>query len=238
MATIQAEVATVDFGFIYVEGLQLPDGGYAMGVSQVARLFLFDTTHASRTIKTILGKDFVLAKVKSGLNPKPVNILYLEQVKIVARTLDRQGNELATSFIDACLQEALERRFDEAFNIKRTERERNDLILTRVQGKVARRKLTDAIRDYLARHPEVSDNHRHWMYSNASEAVNLVVFKKKAKKLSEEMGVSSKDLRSHFDISYLNLILEVEDTAMRLIDKMDIDPIDAIKSCSDRLVLS
>lgn len=108
----------------------------------------------------------------------------------------------------------------------------------RIEGKATRRQLTDAIRDYLTRHPEVSDNHRKWMYSNASEAVNLVVFGKKAKKLCEELGVAKEDLRDCFDGDNLQIIREVENTAMRLIDKKDVDPLEAIKQCGDRLAIA
>lgn len=76
------------------------------------------------------------------------------------------------------------------------------------------------------------------MYSNVSEAVNLVVFGKKAKKLAENLGVPKESLRSQFTSDELQLIREVENTATRMIDKLDTDPLEAVKTAGERLLIA
>lgn len=119
-----------------------------------------------------------------------------------------------------------------------TSTRRQDEEKMRCEGKQIRRELTNAIADYLVRHPEISDNHRKWIYTNTSEAVNLVIFGKKAKKLAEDMGVPRDDLRSHFDNHHSRQVAEIENTAIRIIDKLDLDPIEAIKQAGDRLMIT
>ena len=62
--------------------------------------------------------------------------------------------------------------------------------IVRLGGKQTRRWLTDAIKAYIDRHPELSENNRKWLYVNASQRVILVVFGRKAKKLAEDLGVA------------------------------------------------
>lgn len=56
--TTKAVIATVDLGFTKIEGLMLPDSSYAIAVLQLAEVFSFDKNQASRTVKSLLGKDF------------------------------------------------------------------------------------------------------------------------------------------------------------------------------------
>ena len=107
----------------------------------------------------------------------------------------------------------------------------------RLEGKEARRELTDAIKSYIDRHPELSDNNRKWLYVNASQRVVLVVFGRKAKKLAEDLGVSPDNLRDALTSKELLLLREVEDTAVRLIDLRDVHPDDAVQQTSDRLLI-
>ncbi len=53
---------------------------------------------------------------------------------------------------------------------------------------------------------------------NASQRATLVVFGRKAKKLAEDLGVPPDNLLDALTPDELILLLEVEDTAMRLID--------------------
>ena len=107
----------------------------------------------------------------------------------------------------------------------------------RLEGKEARRELTDAIKSYIERHPELSDNNRKWLYVNASQRVVLVVFGRKAKKLAEDLGVDPNNLRDALTSKELLLLREVEDTAVRLMDVRDIHPDSAVQQTSDRLII-
>jgi hypothetical protein len=108
----------------------------------------------------------------------------------------------------------------------------------RIEGKATRRSLTDAIADYIERHAdELSENEKRWMYTNASQQVDLVVFGRIAKKLAEDLEVSRENLRDSFTSDELQLVREVENTAMRRIDRFDTHPIEAVATCSDRLAI-
>lgn len=76
----KATVTQIRYAGLEFEGLMLPNGEYAVSVTQVARLLSFDTNQASRKFKSLLGKDFRFDTTKSELNSKAVNILKLEQL--------------------------------------------------------------------------------------------------------------------------------------------------------------
>ena len=107
----------------------------------------------------------------------------------------------------------------------------------RLEGKEARRELTDAIKSYIDRHPELSENNRKWLYVNASQRVVLVVFGRKAKKLAEDLGIDPNSLRDALTSKELLLLREVEDTAVRLIDLRDVHPDEAVQQTSERLLI-
>ncbi|MEG3880182.1 hypothetical protein QT972_22740 [Microcoleus sp. herbarium7] len=112
-----------------------------------------------------------------------------------------------------------------------------DWKIARLEGKVVRRNLTDAIKAYIDRHPELSDNNRKWLYVNASQRVDLVVFGRKAKKLAQDLGVDPNNLRDALTPKELLLLREVEDTAVRLIDLRDVHPEEAVNQMSERLLI-
>jgi len=109
--------------------------------------------------------------------------------------------------------------------------------IARLGGKQTRRRLTDAIKSYIERHPELSENNRKWLYVNASQRVTLVVFGRKAKKLAEDLGVHPDDLRNALTPDELILLQEVEDTAIRLLDIQDVHPDEAIQQTAERLLI-
>ena len=113
---------------------------------------------------------------------------------------------------------------------KAIEQKSPEWIATRQQGKDERRKLTDAIKDYLDRHPELSDNKRKFMYSNASESLNLGIFAKRSKQLKALLGLSSNALLRDGLTSQENSSLgALEFLVCRLIDHEDLDPCLAVK---------
>lgn len=121
--------------------------------------------------------------------------------------------------------------------MQRAEEERQESMRIRLEGKRIRRRLTDAIKAYIERHPELSENNRKWLYINASQRVTLVVFGRKAKKLAEDLGVAPDSLRDALTPDELLLLQEVEDTAMRLIDIQDVHPDEAIAHSAGRLLI-
>ena len=143
----KAVVATVDLGFEKIEGLMLPNGEYGVAIPQIAKSFRINQNTASRDLKRLLGEDFRPSKTKTELGNQSINVVTLEGFVKIIRALDRKGNDVATAFIDAILQEGLERRFDRAFGKKISDDERNQLVALRMKRIMARKLWTDTLRD-------------------------------------------------------------------------------------------
>ena len=78
-STSKAKVAQVDFGFVQIEGLMLPDGSYAIAGVQANKILGFSAhpNHVSRSLKRILGAGFSPTRLRSELNNNPVAALTL-----------------------------------------------------------------------------------------------------------------------------------------------------------------
>jgi hypothetical protein len=97
-------------------------------------------------------------------------------------------------------------------------------------SKATRKIETDGIKYYLDKHPELSDGYRRFIYSNVSDAVNKAVFGKTAKQLRVERNLPDNiPLRDTHDADSLKLIDRIEDFAVRLIHRQDLEPLEAIK---------
>ena len=161
----KAVVATVDLGFAQIEGLMLPDGSYAVAIPQLAEVFSTHKNTFSRDLKRLLGADFSPSKIRTELGRQLINVVTLENFAKIIRALDRKGNETASAFIDAILQEGLERRFDTAFKKKVSEDERNQLVALRMKRIMARKLWTDTLRDrsmLLCGEKPSPENYRQW----------------------------------------------------------------------------
>lgn len=100
----------------------------------------------------------------------------------------------------------------------------------RQQGKDERRRLTDAIKDYITRHPELSKNKAKFLYLNASEALNLGVFGQRSKQLKALLGLSEHGaLRDKLTSQENSTLAALEFLACRFIDFEDLDPCLAVK---------
>lgn len=103
-------------------------------------------------------------------------------------------------------------------------------LMIRQQGKDERRRLTDAIKDYIARHPELSKNKTKFLYLNASEALNLGVFGQRSKQLKALLGLSEHGaLRDKLTSQENSTLAALEFLACRFIDFEDLDPCLAVK---------
>lgn len=88
----KAIIAKIDLGIVEPEGLMLPNGRFAFAVPQVADIFPFVKSNAQRDIKALMGKGFQFDKCISELNPKPVNIMFIEDFKRLTFLLAQKGN--------------------------------------------------------------------------------------------------------------------------------------------------
>jgi len=218
--TQKATVSPVPFGKnLVIEGLLLADGNFAIAVPQICSLFSFLIHNASRDIKAILGADFQFLKARTTLNSKAVNYVTLLDFECLIVELTIQGNSTAIALTRSLVGLSLTQVFSDAFNIEFDKADRQAHLTARLAGKITRRSLTDAIKDYVETH-STSENYRQWIYSNCSDKINLALFDKKACQLKKERGCKDNDaLRDTHSKAELVLIDRIEGHAVILIDK-------------------
>ena len=154
----------------------------------------------------------------------------LAQVMFVWQYEAFKGNQKAFALVMACGVESLERRFDTAFGILRTEEERNERFQIRFDGILSRHFWTDSISEYIKTHPDLSENYKRWVFHNVSDTVNLALFGLTAKKVREhyqlENGMS---VREMLNSRTLKLIDTIENAAATRVLETDSEPKQAIK---------
>ena len=136
--------ALVQIGCLTVDGFMLPDGSYRMSQTQAAECVGKPEINArrfldSKAIKALLGQGYTPDSIEIEPSSEQrggqsrFNALPLEVITAYWLSQAGEGNKQALSLVWALLTETLERRFDTAFDITRTEAERNELLSLRVQ---------------------------------------------------------------------------------------------------------
>ena len=142
--SVRAVRAAVQIGSLTVDGFMLPDGNYRMSQTQAAECVGKPEINArrfldSKAIKALLGQGYTPDTIEIESSSEQVrgrgrfNALPLEVVTAYWLTQLSEGNKQALSLVWAMLTESLERRFDAAFGVTRTEAERDELLSQRVQ---------------------------------------------------------------------------------------------------------
>ena len=134
MTEEKARRILVPFGDILLNGFVLPDGSYALSQSQVAeaigkRESLTRHFLESKSIKALLGEHFRLATFlveveRDSLTHGGANIVKIIPIRLASAFWLEQackGNVKAQALSAACMEEALERRFDKIVAIERVE---------------------------------------------------------------------------------------------------------------------
>lgn len=141
----KAKRVTVEIGDLEVEGFQMPGGSYQMSQSSAAEAVGLGRQNVSdflrsKAIKGLLGEGYTgqISKVEiesSGQSrgQARINALPLEAVNAYWHGQSHRGNKKALALCMALSAETLERRFDSAFDVERSEAERNTLLAQRLQ---------------------------------------------------------------------------------------------------------
>jgi hypothetical protein len=241
-STVRATRASIELGNIPLEVFQLPSGAYRL--SQTLSTAAVDKDEISfrnflkgKSPEALPFKDFKAEKwAVEGSNGK-ANLVSIE-VAVAYWTKEAiTGNAKAARILGACAIEAIERRADRAFGVERGEVERQEQMKARIDGKVVRQSLTDAIKDYILRHSELSINDKKWLYKNCSDKANKLVLGKIAKKAAEDLGCEQAYLRDYLQAEQLIRISYLEDVTVKLIALRDIHPLKAIIQAAERLLL-
>jgi hypothetical protein len=146
--SVKASRAIVALGSFVIDGFMLPDGSYRMSQTQMAEIIAKPEINArrfldSKSIKALLGQGYTPDTVEVDSTGQTrgqtrINAVPLAVVTAYWYTQAKQGNEQALSLVWAMLTEALERRFDSAFGITRSEddwnRRLSDAIITQLEN--------------------------------------------------------------------------------------------------------
>ena len=143
---LKAEVTPVKLGDNFsMPGLMDEEGEYYVAVPQIAEVFQFAKDHASRDLKSLLGKDFQFAKLKTPLNPKGVNALPLEMFGNLVAELSFKGNVNAQKVTRVLMKQSLHQLFCDAFGVRHEAEDRQRWLTTRFNTKHDFRPLTDQL---------------------------------------------------------------------------------------------
>lgn len=142
--SVKATRATVQIGSLSIDGFMLPDGSYRMSQTQAAECIGKPEINArrfldSKAIKALLGEGYTPDSIEIEPGEDQVrgqsrfNALPLTVVTAYWFNQANQNNSQALSLVWAMLTESLERRFDTAFGIVRSELERNERLPQQIQ---------------------------------------------------------------------------------------------------------
>lgn len=142
--SVKATRAPVQIGSFNVNGFMLPDGSYWMSQTQAAECVGLTERNAreflqSKALKSLLGETYTPAI--SDIEPDAdqlrggsrIRALPLEVVSAYWLWQAFRGNKQALALCMALLTESLERRFDTAFGVTRSEDERNERLSRQIQ---------------------------------------------------------------------------------------------------------
>ena len=145
MTTDKAKRAIIRIGSLEVEGFQMPDGSYRMSITGAAEAVGLSVRNASdflrsKAIKSLLGEGYTPPKseievesTEQARGQARINALPLEAVNAYWHWQSHRGNKTALSLCMALSFETLDRRFDGAFGVSRSDEEYNQLLAERAQ---------------------------------------------------------------------------------------------------------
>lgn len=140
----KATRATVTIGNLAIEGFMLPDGGYRLSQTQAAESVGLKVQNVSdflrsKALKSLMGEGYTpqISEIEpdesQGRGGGRINAVPIEVVSKYWLWQSFRGNKKALALVDALMTETIERRFDAAFGVSRTEQERDDRLSSRIQ---------------------------------------------------------------------------------------------------------
>ena len=142
--SIKATRATVTIGTLTIEGFMLPDGSYRMSQTQAAETVDLGVQNVSdflksKAFKSLSGESYTpqTSEIEPDNTPQRggtrINALPLEVIRRYWLYQASRGNKKAIALVDALMAETIDRRFDAAFGVTRTEQERDDRLSAQIQ---------------------------------------------------------------------------------------------------------
>ena len=146
----KATRATVTIGSLVVDGFMLPDGSYRMSQTQAAEAVGLTRRNVSdflrsKSLKSLLGEGYtgtIFEREEIEIQPDQEQLrgqgrflaMPLEVVSAYWLWQAYRGNKQALTLCMGLILETLERRFDNAFGVERSESERDQRLSDRLQS--------------------------------------------------------------------------------------------------------
>lgn len=142
----RAQRTEIQIGPHTVEGFMLPDGSYVMSQTQAAEIVGLKVQNVSdflrsKALKSLLGEGFTpqISEIEPDTDQLTggtrIRGLPLEVVSVYWAWQSSRGNKTALALTVAMVIETLERRFDAAFGIERSESERDQRLSDRLSDR-------------------------------------------------------------------------------------------------------
>jgi hypothetical protein len=241
--TIKAERVVIELGSSPINVYQLPDGSYRLSGRNVTDAIEEDDKtlprfYGVKSLKDLPGACLESGKISAGKEGSPFIPVEIKDAAVYWGHCSQKGNALASAILVACAIESIERRADKAFGKTRSEEEYNDRMKARIEGMVVRRSLCDVIKEYILRHPELSENTTKWLYKNTTDAIYKAIFDRTKKKLAEDLKAEDpKKFRNSLNAKELKEVERMEETVMRLIEDCDTHPLEAVVEAAKRTLV-
>lgn len=241
--TQKAVVAKINYAGFEFPGLKLPNGEYAIALSQIVDLLQRDNkgfrpskNTAARDFKRMLGERFRSSKIATEIDNAKFNIVDVKTFGLLMVQSAIKGNKVALAITEASVTTTIEQAFDIAFDNKQKLEDYQAKQAARVQGKLTRRSFTTVVKDYVIAHSDkLSDNYKTFIYNNCTDATYRLVFGRSAKKLKEAW--QCRDVRDELTIEEAMIIDSIERLAATLIDEQGFEPQEAIKEAGRRMLI-
>jgi hypothetical protein len=214
---MKAYVTKVQIGNLEIEGLMDQEGNYFVATTQMVALNLAPQKNLSRDLKTLLGKDLKLLKLKTEFNRNTTSCVPLQDFESVLFELSLKGNKPAQNLMRSLVGLSLHQLFSDAFGVKFEAEDRKNWLIERVEGKEVRRTLTDSIHDYLV---SQGKGDAFGYYARITNQIYQGIFGLDANQIREQLGVTGYELtRDHLNSKEIRIVASVEDLVMDFIDE-------------------
>lgn len=230
MTNLTASVATIQIGAVSLQGLMDSKGNFFVAVPQLADIGLVPPNRSAKQLESLLGNSFQsqFLKFKTSINPKAVNAVPLSFFEGLIFELALKGNEKAIAISRTLHGLSWHQLFCDAFGLKFEKEDRQAWLKARMEGKAARRTLTDAIADWYAKFPKGTTRPPHVMYAQVTNAIYQKLWGVDAIGLEQILKCDRNKAREYLDAKSLKYLEHAEFNVMEVIDNREIKPIDAV----------
>ena len=214
---VKAEKTDILLGDISLDVFQMPDGEYRLSKTQILEVI---EEHKKKTnwlsrlhsvspviLKELQGKGFtgysLTVQVKNERGATRAQTLNIPDAMRVWGYFSRNGNIVASDILEAAGIEAIERRADKAFGVKRSEEEYNERFALRIDLKKVKYKMfSSAIAQWQGKAGIYKTAEGAKLFKDAHDRINLRLQDLRSREIKEANKLPKSALiRDYFDSS-------------------------------------